>query len=60
MLWLDFDESIVQRPPVYIGIVNQWGNRLNKICVRDSKGSGGKVMPLDFSGGVGLKLMRYM
>ncbi len=60
MLSLDFDEGIVQRPPVYISIVNQWGNRLNRMCVRSNKGSGGKVKPLDFSGGVGLKLMRYM
>ena len=60
MLWLDFDERVVQQPLVYIGVVNQWGSRLNMMCVRNNMGSGGKVMPLGMDGGVGLKLMRYM
>ena len=60
MLWLDFDERVVQQPLVYIGIVNQWGSRLNTMCVRNNMGSGGKAMPLGIGGGVGLKLMRYM
>ena len=60
MLSLDFDERFVQRPLVFIGVLNQWGSRLNKLCVRNNKGSGGKITAPDIGGGVALKLMRYM
>ena len=60
MLSLDFDERFVQRPLVFIGVLNQWGSRLNKLCVRNNKGSGGKMTAPDIGGGVTLKLMRYM
>ena len=60
MLSLDFDERVVQNPMIYISVVNQWGSRLNTMCVRNNMGSGGKVMPMGINGGVGLKLIRYM
>ena len=60
MLALDFDERLVQRPLVFIGVLNQWGMWLNRLCVRNNKGSGGKIAALELGGGVALKLMRYM
>lgn len=60
MLTLDFDERIVQRPLVFVGVLNQWGSRLNRLCVRNNKGSGGKITAVNVGGGVALKLMRYM
>ena len=60
MLALDFDERIVQQPLVFVGVLNQWGSRLNRLCVKNNQGSGGKITALDMGGGVALKLMRYM
>ena len=50
MLWLDYKDQWAYYPLVEIEFVVQFANRLARVCVRDDRGAGGTVVPLDAQG----------
>ncbi len=50
MLWLDYRDQWRHYPLVELEFVVRFGNRLARVYVRDSRGVGGTVKPLDAAG----------